>query len=101
MGPDLLQLSQIAVGKKLETEAVEEHHHWYENPWLWAATGLLLGILLMYLIMKNRYRKVTVSIIIFLSAHTCFRTEPFNCSRRRRPWNRCRQRRWIVHQFHR
>jgi cobalt-zinc-cadmium efflux system membrane fusion protein len=64
LGPDFLQLQQIAVGKKLEAEAVTEHPHWYENPWFWAAVGLLLGLLLMYFLMKSRYRKVTISIFV-------------------------------------
>lgn len=64
LGPDFLQVPEIEVGKKLEAPANEEHIHWYSSPWLWAAVGLIIGLVLMYLLVKNRYRKVAAAAII-------------------------------------
>jgi membrane fusion protein, heavy metal efflux system len=64
LGPDFLQAPKIEIGKKLEAAPAEEHAHWYSNTWLWAAIGLLIGLLLMYFLMKNRYRKVAAAAII-------------------------------------
>jgi len=64
MGADFLQVQKIEVGKKLVVAVEEEHSHWYSSPWLWAVVGLLLGIAIMYLLMRNRYHKVAASIII-------------------------------------
>jgi membrane fusion protein, heavy metal efflux system len=63
-GPDFLQVQKIEIGKKLEVAVTEEHAHWYSNPWLWAVVGLLVGVTLMYLLMRNRYRKVAASVIV-------------------------------------
>ena len=63
-GPDLLQVSKIEVGKKLEEETMEEHSHWYDHPLLWAVAGLTIGVLLMFLVMKRRNRKLAASIIV-------------------------------------
>lgn len=66
-GPDFLQVSKIEIGKKLATEAMAPHEHWYDNPVLWAITGLAIGLLLMYLLMKNRKRRLTsVTMIVLL-----------------------------------
>lgn len=64
LGADFLQVPKIEVGKTMAVLEAEEHAHWYSNPWLWAVAGLLLGILLMYFLMKNRYRKVAAAAII-------------------------------------
>jgi membrane fusion protein, heavy metal efflux system len=63
-GADFLQVQKIEIGKKLEVAAEEEHSHWYSSPFLWAAAGLLLGIGLMYFLMRNRYRKIAASVVI-------------------------------------
>jgi membrane fusion protein, heavy metal efflux system len=63
-GPDFLQVPKIEVGKKLEVPADEEHNHWYSSPWLWALVGLVLGLVLMYLLLKNRYRKLAAGAIV-------------------------------------
>jgi len=66
-GADLLQVSKIEIGKKLELPTEVPHAHWYNSPWLWAIIGLMAGITLMYLLMRNRYRKVAaVTLIIGL-----------------------------------
>jgi len=64
MGADFLQVQKIEIGKKLVVAVEEEHAHWYSSPWLWAILGLLLGIGLMYFLMRNRYRKVAATIIV-------------------------------------
>jgi len=63
-GADLLQVQKIEIGKKLEVTAEEEHSHWYSSSWLWAAVGLLLGIALTYILMRNRYRKIAATVLI-------------------------------------
>ena len=65
LGPDFLQVSKIEIGRKLVVPDVEAHTHWYSSPWLWAVIGLLLGIIIMYFSMRNRYRKVATTIFIF------------------------------------
>lgn len=64
LGPDLLQVSNIEIGKKLETLAEADHQHWYSSPWLWAFIGLIGGLLIMYLLMRNRSRKVAGTAMI-------------------------------------
>ena len=64
LGPDFLQVSKIEVGKKLEAPADAAHDHWYDNPWIWAVIGLLFGLVLMYLLMRSRYRKAAVTAMI-------------------------------------
>lgn len=63
-GADFLQVQKIEIGKKLQSSVEEEHAHWYSSPWVWAIVGLLLGIALMYMLMRNRYRKIAASVII-------------------------------------
>lgn len=63
LGPDFLQVPKIEIGKKL-TVITEEHAHWYSSPWVWAVAGILIGLLLMYFLMKTRYRKLAAAAII-------------------------------------
>ena len=65
LGADFLQVSRIEIGKKLETPVEIQHSHWYDSPWVWAIVGLFLGILLMYFLMKNRYRKTAATLFLF------------------------------------
>ncbi len=64
LGPDFLQLSKVEIGKKLAVAVIEEHDHWYSNPVIWAAIGLVLGLVLMYLLMRKRNRKIITAVII-------------------------------------
>ena len=65
LGPDFLQVPKIETGKSLEPATVEEAHaHWYDSPWLWAIVGLFTGIGLMYILMRNRYRKIAAAVIV-------------------------------------
>lgn len=65
LGPDFLQVPKIEVGKQLEAAVVEEHAHWYDSTWIWAVAGLLLGVFLMYVLMRTRYRKAAAAVIVF------------------------------------
>jgi cobalt-zinc-cadmium efflux system membrane fusion protein len=68
LGPDLILLNEITVGKELEktVTAVHADTHWYQSSWLFGITGLLTGLLLMFFVMKRTNRKVAASIIILL-----------------------------------
>jgi membrane fusion protein, heavy metal efflux system len=63
LGPDFLQVPKIEVGKKLEV-VTEEHSHWYDIPVLWAIAGIIVGLLLMYLLMRARFRKTAAAAIV-------------------------------------
>jgi membrane fusion protein, heavy metal efflux system len=63
-GADLLQVSKIEVGKKLVTAEDASHSHWYDNSWLWAIVGLIAGLVVMYLIMRNRNRKIAAAAML-------------------------------------
>lgn len=65
LGPDFLQVPKIEIGKKLEQPVAEEHSHWYDSSLLWAGAGLLLGLLVMYVLMRSRNRRVAVGAIVF------------------------------------
>ncbi len=68
LGPDLILLNEIAVGKELEkpVAAVHADTHWYQSTWFFGIAGLLVGLLLMFFVMKRTNRKVAASIIILL-----------------------------------
>lgn len=68
LGPDLILVNDIAVGKELEKPATAVHAdtHWYQSPWFFGITGLLAGLLLMFFVMKKTNRKIAVSTIILL-----------------------------------
>lgn len=63
-GADLLQVGKVEIGKKLITPEIIPHPHWYDSPWLWAITGILLGLLIMYFLMRNRNRKIATTTIV-------------------------------------
>lgn len=68
LGPDLVQVSKIEIGKKLAISETKVHVHWYSNPVIWAVVGLVLGLLIMFLLMRRRNRKaiITTMIIVLL-----------------------------------
>ena len=63
-GPDFLQVPAIEVGKKLTVPAEAEHAHWYDNKILWALVGLVIGLSLMYGLMRRRNRKVSTTFFL-------------------------------------
>jgi membrane fusion protein, heavy metal efflux system len=65
LGPDFLQVSKIEVGKKLAVEVHAAHAHWYSSPIVWGVLGLLLGILLMYILMRNRSKRIIALFFVF------------------------------------
>ena len=65
LGPDFLQVSKIEIGKKLMIPDAGEHKHWYSQPWLWGCIGLVIGILIMYFLMRNRSGKITAAVVVF------------------------------------
>jgi membrane fusion protein, heavy metal efflux system len=63
LGPDLLLLQNIEPGKELpETSLAEEGTFFSSSPFLFGA-GLVIGLLIMYLFMKARYRKVAAGVL--------------------------------------
>ena len=69
LGPDLILLKDITVGKELpKADNAPEHidTHWYQRNWFFGVIGLLIGLLLMFFIKKRTNSKMEVSIIILL-----------------------------------
>jgi len=66
LGPDLLQLSKIEIGKALPVAetAEAEHSHWYESPWLFGAIGLIVGLSAMFLLLRNRKPGMATIVIL-------------------------------------
>ncbi len=67
LGPDLILMKDIDVGKELsEADNGAEHSdtHWYQSNWFFGSIGLLIGLLVMFFTMKKTNRKVSASIII-------------------------------------
>ncbi|MBX9785446.1 MAG: efflux RND transporter periplasmic adaptor subunit [Chitinophagaceae bacterium] len=67
LGPDLILLKDIEVGKELpkaEVATVHNDVHWYQSSWFYGIAGVLIGLLLMFFIMKKTNRKIAASIII-------------------------------------
>ena len=70
-GADLMLLPGIEVGKELPdrrtaTMPTQPVAHWYENTFVLLGGGLLLGMGLMFLLMRLRNRRVAVSVALLL-----------------------------------
>ncbi len=67
LGPDLILIKDIEVGKELEVEHEETvvSKHWYQSTIFFIVMSLLVGMLLMFFIMKKTNRKVVAVILIF------------------------------------
>lgn len=69
-GADLLLLSGIEVGKDLPVDTATtpalSPSHWYENSFVLLGGGLMLGMILMFFLMRIRNRRVAVSVAILL-----------------------------------
>ncbi|MCY7357712.1 MAG: efflux RND transporter periplasmic adaptor subunit [Rudanella sp.] len=67
-GADLLLLPGIEVGKDLPVSTVAAPivgpAHWYESPYLLLGGGLLLGMGLMFLLMRTRNRRVSAAVVV-------------------------------------
>ncbi len=66
LGPDLMQIEKIEIGKKLQVAAPEAPSHWYSSSWFFAIAGLMIGLLFMYFIMRTKKRRVMATTIIIL-----------------------------------
>ena len=68
LGPDLLLISNINVGKELPVDAPTDLHssHWYSSNWFFGIVGLAAGLVIMFLAMKRTNRKVAATVIIFI-----------------------------------
>mgnify|MGYP000205631949 CR=1 FL=1 len=68
LGPDLLLISGINVGKELPVDAPADLHitHWYSSSWFFGIIGLFAGLVIMFLVMKRTNRKVVAAVIIFI-----------------------------------
>ena len=67
LGPDLILINNISVGKELETNdaaAVHTGTLWYQSNWFYGIAGLFVGLLLMFFVMKKTNRKIAAGIII-------------------------------------
>jgi cobalt-zinc-cadmium efflux system membrane fusion protein len=67
LGPDLILLKDIEVGKALlkgENATSHSDTHWYQSNWVYGIAGVLIGLLLMFFVMKKNNRKIAASIII-------------------------------------
>lgn len=67
-GVDLLQLNGVETGKELTVADTHEepHTHWYTSNLFFGLMGLLAGVLVMFLLHKRRYRKITTTTFILL-----------------------------------
>ena len=68
LGPDLLLISNINVGKELPVDAPTDLHttRWYSSSWFYGIAGLIAGLVIMFLAMKRTNRKVAATVIIFI-----------------------------------
>ena len=68
LGADLMLLPGIAVGTELPVAtppaAVQTEAHWYENTFLLAGVGLVLGMVLMFFLMRTRNRRVAAGVLV-------------------------------------
>ena len=67
LGPDLMLISNIAVGQELDTagaSTINSNTHWFNGPVFYGIAGLLLGLTGMFFIMKKKNKKVAAGIIL-------------------------------------
>ena len=66
LGPDLILIKDIEIGKKLEVvhDEIVLTKHWYHSTLFYVIISLLTGMLLMFFIMKKTNRKVAGAIFI-------------------------------------
>ena len=68
LGPDLLLITNINVGKELLVDAPTDFHatRWYSSSWFFGIIGLAAGLVIMFLVMKRTNRKIVTAVIIFI-----------------------------------
>ncbi len=67
LGADLLLIKDVETGKELPKEqTAEEHAHWYSSNLFYGFLGALGGMLIMFLLLRKRNRRITTISIIFL-----------------------------------
>lgn len=68
-GPDLLLVNNIAVGKVLEV--ADDGHEaiaapWYKSNWFFGIAGILLGLIIMFFVMRKTNKKVAALFLMVL-----------------------------------
>lgn len=66
LGPDLLLLQDIEPGKELPHDEMQVTKSIFASVPFLFGTGLLAGLLIMFLFMKARYRKIAAVVMIFI-----------------------------------
>ena len=68
LGPDLLAISGIAVGKELPKidEVAQKSNSIFDNTWFMFAIGFIVAILLMFGMMKLKSKKVSATLLSFV-----------------------------------
>ncbi len=64
LGPDLIMLQNIEVGKELPTEESEESTSWFTNTPIVFVGGLAAGLFIMFLLMRFSNKRVKAAIMI-------------------------------------
>jgi membrane fusion protein, heavy metal efflux system len=65
-GADLLQLTNVEIGKEPPAAETEPHAHWYDSNWFFAVVGLIAGLLIMFLVMRRRNGRMLTGLLIVL-----------------------------------
>jgi membrane fusion protein, heavy metal efflux system len=66
LGPDLILLQNIEVGKELTNEENTDQHAWYSNSTIVFVGGLIAGLIVMFLLMRFSNKPVKAVIMIFV-----------------------------------
>ena len=66
LGPDLILLQKIEVGKELPTGESEDGQAWYSNSSIVFGGGLAAGLVLMFLLMRFSNKRVKAAIMILV-----------------------------------
>ncbi len=67
LGADLLLVKDIETGKEVaKQEVTEVHAHWYNSNLFFGILGGVLGMLIMFFLLKRRSKRITTISIIFL-----------------------------------
>ena len=82
LGADLLLLAGIEVGTELPiatpTAPIQTEAHWYQNTYLLLGGGLLLGMVLMFFLMRTRNRRVATGVVVLFCLLPTANWQPAN-----------------------